>query len=201
MATDQSTSFLLSDEDRRDFGNWLSGFVDGEGCFRLVSFGIRKKPSLIAAGAAEFIINLRLDDMAVLEKIHAYFGCGQVRVNLNRRPSMRRNTKPQGRFVVSTVRDHARVIVPHFEQFPLQAKKARDFAIWKEAVALLERMRRKPRVARRGHGGAGAAPKWSQAEADEFNRLDAELKAVRVYDGPSWNDPNGPPPIRQPLLF
>lgn len=77
----------------------------------------------------KFVIKLRADDTPILEEIHERLGFGRV-IPL---PS-RYGQRPQTEF---TVWDKAGCVklVEFFDRYPLRAKKARDFAIWREAVA------------------------------------------------------------------
>jgi hypothetical protein len=66
--------------EREKFARWLSGFTDGEGCFRLRI--VQRKNGggcRILAGQAEFAIKLRSDDKRVLQKIRNFWNCGVVK--------------------------------------------------------------------------------------------------------------------------
>lgn len=108
------------------FGYWLAGLADGEGCFAIPLTGRHIH--------CIFSINLRRDDRAILERIQQTLGFGRL---YDRRPSQTtRNTRPQTTYAASTVKDCI-AIAAIFRQFPLQAKKAKDFAVWAEAVDYL----------------------------------------------------------------
>lgn len=165
-----------ADIDRTAFGHWLSGFVDGEGCFRLVS---QSYPNRISPTfKASFTICLRDDDQTVLGLIRSFLGCGQI--YLSAPPSgLTRNSKPRASFTVSPLPHHMEIIIPHFRRFPLLAKKSRDFEVWVRGVELIHRVSLRPRVSLGGKGGS--LPKWLAEERAEFLGLIATLTHLREY--------------------
>ncbi len=164
----------MTDLERAAFGNWLSGLTDGEGCFML---RFKHAPSGIIRGAAGFAIALREDDKPALDKIQLFLGCGNVVCD---RGGGALNARPRAAFSITRSRDLANILVPHFERCPLRAKKARDYAIWKQGVELIYRIRGR-RQRSRGFGGGGWL-KWSDRERAEFHALYVALKQVRKYE-------------------
>jgi hypothetical protein len=106
----------------KDFGHWLAGFVDGEGCFTIVKHHNR-------SFQCSFVIRLRFDDIEVLRMIQATLGIGIV----YDRQKHNSRSKPSCSFVVRT-RDQCEVLCRLFTQFPLRAKKSKSFAVWRRAV-------------------------------------------------------------------
>lgn len=143
------------------FGHWLAGFVNGEGCFN-IGMWARTKCIRIT-----FNIALRNDDAAILEEIHRRTGLGTLQ-----RYGARGRSQAQVRWSVCNKRDCVR-LVEIFDRYPLRAKKARDFAIWREAVHEWVRIPYYPRVNRRG----SRIRDWGRLET-----LMASLKATRAYD-------------------
>jgi hypothetical protein len=175
-----------ADIDRRDFGNWLSGFTDGEGCFRLARSRHPKHPEIYRSGFATFEINMRLDDRPILDQIQSFFGFGSITEHESY--SEDRDAEDQAKLVCTRVRPLKGIIIPHFEQFPLRAKKARDFQIWREAVQLLYQVAMRPRKAKRGKGGgAGRIASWTPDELARFTEFCLALGDVREF--------NAPPPV------
>ena len=76
--------------DQKDFGNYLSGLVDGEGSFCL-SWHPKQDTGLVA-----FVLQLRSDDRSILELIQSFWGCGRLR-DLKPNSSVR-NARPTSRF-------------------------------------------------------------------------------------------------------
>jgi hypothetical protein len=60
--------------------NWLSGLIDGEGCFGIsISERISKiKGNISYAVSTTFYLGLNGRDRYVLETIKNYFGCGYI---------------------------------------------------------------------------------------------------------------------------
>lgn len=183
MAGPHSIPPFPADLSREHFGHWLSGFAAGEACFFLrVNLRDRCRPN----PQARFDIHLRADDGAVLRLIRSYWQAGHVRTRpARKRPT--RDAQPKTEYTVDHWRQLALILVPHFDAFPLHAKKARDFAIWKEAVVLGYRVAQRP-FGSRGYGG-GRFPKWTTAEIEYYAALAATLQAQRAFDAASINLP------------
>ena len=110
------------------FWSWLAGLADGEGCFL-----IGKQGGFVHA---RFTIHLRADDWRVLREIHERSGIGTL--TRQQTPSSDlRNSNPAVRWSVAAIDDCVK-LVAGFSLSGLRSKKARDFAIWKEAVALID---------------------------------------------------------------
>lgn len=119
------------------FGWYFTGISDGEACFHVQRYLSKTKQGPIPRFNARFRIVLRGDDAPALESIARRIGCGRTyRSDYSRRTSTIRGN-PQIEWVVIRASELAEKIVPHFEAFPLQTKKARDFGVWKQIVSLL----------------------------------------------------------------
>jgi hypothetical protein len=102
---------------------WLTGFIDGEGCFQIESYSGRLKPS--------FTIGLAVYDAKVLHEARNALGHGTVREWLtppNERP-------PHVQWVVRS-KAGCQALVDHLHKYPLRTIKHHDFEIWKQAVEL-----------------------------------------------------------------
>jgi len=164
--------------DSEAFGNYLSGFTDGEGTFVLVmqkQYG-REHPRAI------FQIILRADDAPILEIIQSYWKCGSIYYHERKGRTAKCPVWRTVHYVVYRPDDLAEIVVPHFERFPLLAKKSRDFSIWKQAVAITAAVK-----ARRQQGGKGSGPavKWTDQEREKFSELMRELSQVRAFKDPT----------------
>jgi hypothetical protein len=106
------------------FNSWFSGFSDGEGHFGLKLARVSPRPSW----GASFEIGLRADDAAILERVQRIFG-GTLRHKTGRGG----NQHEQIVWRVYAAPDLMR-LVAHFRQYPLLAKKRRDFDVWALAV-------------------------------------------------------------------
>lgn len=114
-----------------DFGHWLAGFTDGEASFVVT---IHNRPDGRRNLRMPFQITLRADDEAVLRKIKDTLGIGRL-FRLKASPGDL-SPHPSVRYNVKRIADLYHIIVPLFEKYPLQSKKANDFALWKEIVAI-----------------------------------------------------------------
>ena len=112
---------------RSDAGPWpssreflsayISGYVDGEGCFT-VSISPRAK---VVAGwevRPSLSVSQNGDRAEVLHAIQAYFGCGSIRPDRSDK-----NLKWETR----RLEDLLATVIPHFEAWPLMSGKQRDF--------------------------------------------------------------------------
>jgi len=163
--------------DRDTFGHWLSGFVDGEGMF-LLKWHTCRDYQIPVAG---FEIHLRLDDRSILEEIRDFLGVGTFydRPERIHGPEKTRS-KPQLCYRVNITKHLAKVVVPNFERYPLRAKKRNDFAIWKQGVALLYRVWKRP-MQSAGYR-KGTTRRWSVAQLDEFESLMMALREQRKFE-------------------
>lgn len=134
-------------------GNYVSGLVDGEGSFMVSIVQRRGRWNF----NPKFGVCLRVDDSEILHWLQIYFGCGRYTTALNRK-------SPLGIFVIANLYDILSKVIPHFDTFPLRAKKKRDYAIWKQMVLLQARYFRQP---------------WPDEVRAEMQRLYIEIKETR----------------------
>ncbi len=163
-------------------GWWVTGLVDGEGCFyanlvfRSKNVSSGRQVSCVELDA-RLAVALRADDAGTLTRLQDFFGCGTVtrkRFNPDS-PSKRRQgqsrSRPQQVFQIRRPEDLLRVVLPHFEAFPLQSKKARDFEVWKRIVEFAT----SELVGRKG---------WLRRFPEKIETLVglcSDLKSVRIY--------------------
>lgn len=113
------------------FGHWLAGFIDGEACFIVHRIG--------RCYACRFCVRLRADDFALMEEVHERLRLGTVsRVAVV--PSARPGTRPMVEWRI-TNRADCLGLVAVLDRYQLRSKKARDYALWREAVLEWERQR------------------------------------------------------------
>jgi LAGLIDADG endonuclease len=118
---------------------WVTGFVDGEGCF---SVSIHRNLNARSTGGRQlhpvFHVYQHARYRAVLEALISVFGCGRLR--------------PKGphssvwTFAVDSLRDLDEHVLPFFERHPLVVK-AGDFCRF---AAIVRSMRRKEHLAHDG---------------------------------------------------
>jgi hypothetical protein len=141
------------------FANWLAGFIDGEGCFTIAR-------STHGGYVCRMMIKVRDDDMAILEEIAHRTGIGYT--SRNRPYGSTRRANPAAIWNVGTRADCV-ALVALLDRFPLRAKKARDYAIWREAVIWWVGDRRR---------GNRHYRDWAP-----IAEMDRRLREVRVYAG------------------
>lgn len=165
--------------DREAFGHWLSGFTDGEATFGMTAATLKSKGKSKDRFVAFFRIALRDDETATLRLVQSYLGCGTIYFCDNARSKIA-NAKPIAAFSVQRTGDLFGKIIPHFERFPLRAKKRHDFAIWRQGVELMAEIQGRPAVPNYGKGGL--LPRWTDQDKERFLALALELTAQRRYD-------------------
>jgi hypothetical protein len=111
---------------RSDAGPWhsreflsayISGYVDGEGCFTV---SIAPRASLLVGWEVRpgFSVSQNGDRAEVLHAIKAYFGCGSIRPD--------RSDKTL-KWETRRLEDIQGSVIPHFEVAPLLSSKRHDF--------------------------------------------------------------------------
>lgn len=105
-----------------DFASYISGFVDGEGCFS-VSFNLREKLRMGIEVRPSFAIAQNKRNLAIIKKLHDYFGCGAIRFSKNDQCY---------KYEVRDLKELREKIIPHFKQFPLLTSKCSDFEVFGE---------------------------------------------------------------------
>jgi hypothetical protein len=126
---------------------------------------------------------LRDDDDAVLRSIQSYWQCGTLHHG-KPHPNVR-NAKPTLVYNVTAITILIKTIIPHFDQFPLRSKKARDFLIWRQCVMIMYSVQQRPHI---GHGGLGRGRpglgwngKWTAEDREEMRQLESLLVSQRRY--------------------
>jgi LAGLIDADG endonuclease len=111
---------------RSDAGPWysreflsayISGYVDGEGCFTV---SIAPRATLLAGWEVRpsLSVSQNGDRAEVLHALQAYFGCGSIRPDRSDRTV---------KWETRRLEDLLEHVIPHFEAFPLLSGKRLDF--------------------------------------------------------------------------
>ena len=107
---------------------WITGFVDGEGCFHVgISTQGDKEAGLQVL--PEFTVVQHERDVQILYALKDYFGCGVVRVNHDDRMAYR----------VRKLKNLTENIVPFFMKHPLKTKKNVDFRKFRSVLLKMEK--------------------------------------------------------------
>jgi LAGLIDADG endonuclease len=96
---------------------YVSGYVDGEGCFT-VSISPRATLLLGWEVRPSFSVSQNGDRAEVLQALQALFGCGSIRPDRSDRTL---------KWEIRRLEDILDRVIPHFEAYPLMSGKRRDF--------------------------------------------------------------------------
>jgi len=120
-----------------DLPSYISGYVDGEGCFTVsisprptLSVGWEVRPSLSVSQNA--------DRSEVLLDIKSYFACGTLRPDRSDRTI---------KWEIRSLPLLMERVLPHFERYPMRSSKQRDFERFAE---ICRRMSRGEHLSRTG---------------------------------------------------
>jgi hypothetical protein len=105
---------------------YLSGYVDGEGCFT-VSFSRRPKLRIGWETKPSFSVSQNEDRAQVLYAMQTYFDAGFLRRDYSDKTL---------KYEVRRLNDLIEKVIPHLEQFPLFSEKQQDFLLFKEICEL-----------------------------------------------------------------
>ena len=145
-------------------GDWLAGFIDGEGSFNISRHAGNYQP--------RFSVKLRDDDSQIIIDIHEFLGEGTVR-KTKTCPTTSKYYTPnvRGQFRLDVIGADNVKLVYILDQFPLRTKKLRDYIIWKEAVEIYSK---------------SLFNRWSDSSLkkirnDKLSALKIELENARRY--------------------
>ncbi len=110
-----------------DVKAYLSGFVDGEGCF-CVSINKSNRHGLGWEIRPSFSVSQNYDRAEVLELLKDSLGCGSIR------PDRSDNTL---KYEVRSVTELVEQVLPHFEEYPLISGKRRDYELFAEICRMM----------------------------------------------------------------
>lgn len=114
-------------------GDYIAGFIDGEGCFTItIAKHATKKLGLDAR--IHFQIELRADDLEILEAIQETIGCGHI----YQLSYERYGWHPHAELKVSSLKEITEKLIPFLTRYPLRAKKRFSFELFVQAVELFK---------------------------------------------------------------
>ena len=100
---------------------WVSGFLQGEGCFSISFFEQGSKKPKVEVRPS-FSVTQPTRSKEILFHLQAFFGCGHIR--LSRKDGCYR-------YEVRSLPDLVHKILPHFDTFPFVFLKAESYEIFK----------------------------------------------------------------------
>ena len=113
-------------------GNYIAGFVDGEGSFHIA---FQKRPDLKFGWQAvpEFHVSQNFTSRKVLEGIQETLQCGYIKAN----DAAGKRDKTLV-YVVRDRNDLLHKVIPFFERHTLQTEKQKDFETFRKIVQRME---------------------------------------------------------------
>src|SRR3989344_1923541 len=153
-------------------GDYIAGFVDGEGCFALnfrrdIRHERKNKP-IYFIWKPQFAIMLRGDDIEILEKIKLTLDCGSVI----------KTSKGFARYQVTDVNDLIIKIIPFFQKHKLHAKKRLDFELWVESVIIIARNKRTQVNVEKGRRGF-TKTEWNPTDLARLEKIQEEMRQYK----------------------
>ena len=158
---------------------FVTGFSDGESCFCL---SIVKNKAMKHGYRVQviFSIELHLKDKALLEQIYSYFGVGEVV----------QTGSELIRYHVRSIKE-LKVLINHFDSYPLITQKFADYQLWKQAINIIQEKRHltleglKQLVAIRASINKGLSPELKAAFIDVIPVKRLIVKDRSIPD-PNW---------------
>jgi len=145
-------------------GDWLAGFIDGEGSFNIAHHGGNYQP--------RFGLKLRDDDAAIIKDIQSFIGTGTTRKS-KCSPVGSKYYSPNARAQIrlDIIGSNNTKLVEILDTYPLRSKKLRDYVIWKKAVEIYSK---------------SLFNRWSDSNLknlrnDQLLALKIELENIRKY--------------------
>jgi hypothetical protein len=123
-------------QERFRLEGWISGFIDGEGCF-CVNINRCSATRLGWQVRPEFVVTQGARSIGALEVLQEYFGCGAIYRNA-RHDDHREDVY---RWCVRRRDDLSDRIVPFTQDLPLRTSKAQDFELFVEVLSLMRSAR------------------------------------------------------------
>ncbi len=161
-------------------GDYIAGFVDGEGCFALnfrrdIRHERKNQPTYFS-WKIQFCIELREDDIEILKMRQETLECGNVSIA----------KRGVARYQVTDISDLINKIVPFFEKNSLHAKKRFDFILWKEALEIIFKTKRNKINVRKGtHGFIKTI--WKPENLNKLTEIQEKLIILRqIKKSPKW---------------
>ncbi len=114
---------------KRNIHEYISGYVDGEGCFS-VSFSKRDKFLVGWETKPSFSVSQNEDRAQVLLLMQKVFNCGFIRRDYSDKTL---------KYEVRSLDDLVDKIIPHFEKYPLISDKCKDFDLFKKVCLLMQK--------------------------------------------------------------
>ena len=110
-----------------DINSYITGFVDGEGCFQ-ISFSLRKKMKFGVEIRPSFSLSQHKRNKDIILFLQKFFNCGGIRFS----------QKDQNyKYEVRSTQDLVKYVIPHFRSYPLQTDKKEQFQRFVEICEII----------------------------------------------------------------
>ena len=116
-------------KNKRNIQEYISGYVDGEGCFS-ISFSKREKFLVGFETKPSFSVSQNEDRAQILFLMQKVFKCGFIRKDYSDKTL---------KYEVRSLNDLIDKIIPHFEKHSLLSDKQKDFNFFKQVCFLMQR--------------------------------------------------------------
>ena len=123
---------MSADNQQERLDWWIVGFVDGEDTFS-VSFNKNVTTKSGYQIFPEFVITQGEKSIEALETIKNRFQCGKLYIN-RRKDNHKEDLY---RFVVRSLSDLQKIIIPFFQKYSLKTAKQKDFQIFVNVIELM----------------------------------------------------------------
>ena len=110
-----------------DLKSYVTGFVDGEGCF-LISFSLRRKMKLGIEVRPSFSVSQHKRSQDIIFFLQRFFRCGGVRFS---------KRDQNYKFEVRNVEELMKIIILHFKKYPLMTSKKDEFDRFAQICGLI----------------------------------------------------------------
>jgi hypothetical protein len=114
---------------KRNICEYISGYVDGEGCFS-VSFSKREKFLVGWETKPSFSVSQNEDRAKTLFLLQKEFKCGFMRRDFSDKTL---------KYEVRSLEDIVKHVIPHFEKYPMVSTKQTDFESFKKICFLMQK--------------------------------------------------------------
>ena len=144
LSKSQSKNVSIANNQQERLIGWITGFVDGEGCFSVgfVKQSNKKEENRLRKGyktgyqvSHEFAVTQGESSLESLRLLKKYFQVGQLIIN--RRYD--NHKEHLYRYVVRRRSELKEVIIPFFKKYGLRTAKKKDFKMFKKCVDLMEK--------------------------------------------------------------
>ena len=114
---------------KRNIQEYISGYVDGEGCFS-ISFSKREKFLVGWETKPSFSVSQNEDRAQTLFLMQKIFKCGFIRRDFSDKTL---------KYEVRSLDDLVNKIIPHFKKYPLVSAKQKDFEFFEKVCLLMQK--------------------------------------------------------------